>query len=231
MTGHPLQQHPDVTLGPRAAASPAPRLAQPGGLACMWPEEAGSTSVNIPQEIANSAVPIQRLFFKGLRGGVGGRDAKAQKSERWEKGAGKTQPISAETLCTRGCRPTVVRAPRGRRREEGMRRIGLHFIAARALQSWRELSKTRPRSGRRAPGELAGGRRAGCAPTGRRRGRARWDPWRHRRGVPPSVTWVQRVADVQLRGPGDAVQAVQRPGRSSGRCGPQTRGRCTWPGW
>lgn len=85
MAGHPLQQHPDVTPGPRAAASPAPRVAQPGGLACMWPEEAGSTSVNIPQEIANSAISIQGFFFKGLGDGVRGRDAKAQKSERWEK--------------------------------------------------------------------------------------------------------------------------------------------------
>lgn len=49
--------------------------------------------------------------------------------------------------------------------------------------------------------------------------------------VPGLLPWVQRVADVQLRGRGDAVQAVQRPGRSSGRSGPQTRGRCTWPGW
>lgn len=42
---HSTQTEPP---GPRAAASPAARLAQPGGLASVWLEEAGSTSINIP---------------------------------------------------------------------------------------------------------------------------------------------------------------------------------------
>lgn len=51
-----------------------------------------------------------------------------------------------------------------------------------------------PPSGRPAgSGERAGGGGAGRAWTGRRGGHARREPRRHRRGVPPSVTWVQRV--------------------------------------
>lgn len=92
-----------------------------------------------------------------------------------------------------------------------------------APPSRRELLRTRPRSGRRAPGSRRAAAEQGARGPGGGEG-ARWGQRRHGQGVPPSVTWIPRATGVLLRGHRDATLTGQTPGHSWGAAVPRHAG-------
>lgn len=161
----------------------------------VWPEAAGSANVNIPAELANSAVTV-----RGVCEGTGGQGGAQTLRENWT--GRRTGPVSPGVRGDPARPPSSAPAPaRGA--------VRLPVASARCAADLAQTLRERP-SGRLAGrGQRGGGGGGGVCE----------DP-----GVPPSVTWVPRGRRRPARGAqGRSSGAAAAPRHAGAAPGPAGR--------
>lgn len=206
--GHPLQQRPDEPHELRAATSPSLLLAQPRCPSAYLAPRVGKHKGKHPLRHHQLCGPHPKFFSRDrvVRGGQ-------QRLRRVSDGKVRRQDSTDFSGDPVHPRQPPHRGPSSPQQETGGGRAGtgLHFPAAPCTAVCRELSRTRPRSCRRAPG-ARGRPRSWVRTDGEQGGRARGHSAARARS--PALGYLRS------EGHGRPAERARGPGRSSGRSGP-----------